>query len=194
MTGLSLVADDLAMVLGVHTLIFPKELKRLNTMGGARSWVLLHFGDCLGGSHREVHKHWLTQHRESRSNWDLLEGIPSWWRVTERVNWGNGPLVVGGLVSGRDRVGGEGVRVSARWCLFSQVLSGVARVAVQAAVGTSALLSGFCDFWLQKVHSNGWCWVCAQCQIVLQAGKRYQCYQMELVKRCHYQVNYYRLF
>lgn len=63
MRGQSLVADALAVVLYVHTLIFPKEQKRLNVRLGARSWVLLGHGDCPGGSHGGVHKHWPSTRR-----------------------------------------------------------------------------------------------------------------------------------
>lgn len=169
MTGQSLVADAFAIVLCVHTLVLPKEQKRLNARVGARSWVLLGCGDCPGGSHRGVHKHWPSTGRPEATEISLKvyradeEWLGEWL-------WGNGPSVVGGWVWGRAEGEGEGVRVFARWRLFAPILSGVAQVAVQVAVGTSALLSGFCEFWLQRVHSNGWHWVCTQCQLLFRLG------------------------
>lgn len=144
MTGESLAADTLAIVSCVHTSVFPKVQRRWNVNLGARSWVLLGYGDCPRSSHGGEGGEGaqaLAQHKETSSNWDLLEGTQSRWRGRELGTQ---------TCSGRCVGLGKGWRSVSLCKASSPVLSGVAQVSVQATVGTSAPLPGFCEsqlFW-----------------------------------------------
>lgn len=183
MRGQSLVADAVAIVLYVHALIFPKEQKRLNAKLGARSWVLLGCGDCPRGSHRGAHKHWPTTGRPEATEISLNvyradeEWLGEWIGAMDLQWWLSGWEWVKGRVEESKYL--QDNASSLQFCLVLH------RWLCRQQWG----LQHFCQVSVSFGYRGH-----TTVPVDVQAGKRYQWYQMELVQKCHRWVNHSWLY